>query len=116
MIRLEIKISIPDSRKKEDFLKVLQENAKNSDSSLWQTNFDIIEGQRAALQAVLGTEGLPYFEYQKILIITCDFATKKQAHKVYNLFKKMAISWEMEINGLVGKRIFSDLLDIDLEE
>jgi len=97
-------------------MKLFLESAKDTDSTLWQTGFDVIEAERASLQAVLGTEGFPYLEGQKILIITCDFATKKQAHKIFNVFKKMAISWEMEINGLVGKRIYSDLLDIDLEE
>lgn len=116
MIRIEIKVVIPINRTKDDFFKTILESSKDKDSSLWQTNLDIAEIERISLQAAAGPDNTPFLDNQKVLVISADFATKRQAQRVYELFKKMAISWEIEITGLVGKRIFSDLLDLDLEE
>ena len=113
MIRLEVKVVIPEQRKKEEFLKLLLDSAASDDIFLWQTHFDIAESERASLEAVLGHGGFPFLEGSKLLILTCDFATRKQAGKACEFFKSLAISWDLEISEFTGKRIYSDLLDID---
>ncbi|NUM34233.1 MAG: hypothetical protein HUU50_06800 [Candidatus Brocadiae bacterium] len=114
MIRLEIKVIVPDNKKREDFLKLLLDTANaDPDSFFWQTPFDIVDTERATLEAVLGQEGFPFLEGTKLLTITCDFASKKQAKKAYTFFKGLSLSWEMEINGFTGRRLYSDLLDVN---
>lgn len=54
MIRLEVKVEIPDNRKKEDFLKLLLHSGQDNDVFLWQNSFDIKEMERATFEAVLG--------------------------------------------------------------
>ena len=113
MIRLEIKVIIPDNKKKEDFLKLLLDTAAtSSDPCFWQISLDICEIQRATLEAVLGSKGFPFLEGSKVLLITCDFDSTKQAKKAYVFFKNLALSWEIEINGFVGNRVFSDILEL----
>lgn len=113
MIRLEIKVVIPDNRKREDFLKLLLDSAAaDPDSFFWRTPFDITDVERATLEAVLGAEGFPFLHGNKLLQITCDFASKQQARKAYNFFKGLAISWELEISGFTGRRIYNDLFDV----
>ena len=114
MIRLEVKVVIPDHRKREEFLKLLLDSAADDIYSVfWQTPIDMMEMDRGALEAVLGTEGFPFMKGCKLLIMVCDFANKKHADAAVEFFKSLAISWEIEINEFTGKRLYSDLLDVD---
>jgi hypothetical protein len=112
-IRLEVKVVIPDNRKKEDFLKLLLDSAKEDDSLFWQTDFDVAETERASIEAVLGKRGFPFLQGNKLLTLTCDFASKKQEQKAYNFFRSLAVSWDLEINEFTGTRMYSEILDLD---
>lgn len=112
MIRLEIKVEIPDHRKKEEFLKSLLDIAsEDSNSFFWQNHFDVIDGDRASLEAVLGKDGFPFLQGDKLLILTCDFATEKQLQKAYSFFKRLALSWHIEMTKIPGERLYGDLFD-----
>lgn len=112
MIRLEIKVVIPDNRKRQDFLKLLLDTAAaDPESFFWQTPFDIVDMERATLSAVLGVEGFPFLEGTKLIKMTCDFANKKNARKAFHFFKSLSLSWEMEISGFTGRRLYNDILD-----
>ena len=73
----------------------------------------LFRSERASLEAVLGKGGFPFLAGSKLLLIACDFANKKHAQQVYKFFKALAISWDLEINEFIGKRIYNDLRDED---
>ena len=86
---------------------------KNSDTFFWQHHFDLIDAQRASIDAVLGKEGFPFLDGNKLLILTCDFATRNQSQKFCTFFQDLAINWDIEINEFSGKRIYGEFLDTE---
>ena len=113
MIRLEVKVLIPDDKTRKDFLKLFLDSASaDKNSFFWQIPFDIVDGERATLEAVLGAKGFPFLQGTKMMQITCDLLNKNQAKKAFDFFKSLAINWEIEINCLVGKRMYNDILDL----
>lgn len=118
VIRIEVKIIIPERQTKKEFLQVfLDRIAEDADSFFWQTHFDIVEGQRVSLEAVLGKEGFPFLDGSELLIFVFDLVNRSQAQKVCAFFRSLAVTCDIEINQFGGTRIYGELIDLeDLEE
>lgn len=114
MIRIEVKIIIPDHYSKKEFLQVfLDRIAEDVDSFFWQTHFDILEGERASLEAVLGQEGFPFLDGNHLLVFHFDLVNQKQCERVCSFFRSLAVACDIEINQFRVSRIYGELLDID---
>ena len=115
MIRLEIKVVIPDDQEAEEFLRLLLRTASETDY-FWQTHFDLFEGQRMSIEAVLGEKGFSFLDANKVLVLTCDIADSKQLPSVTKFFEKFTKSWEIEITKFPGERILGEKLELDIFE
>lgn len=114
MIRIEVKVIIPDDYSKEKFFKVfLARVAEDADSFFWQIHYDVLEGERVSLEAVLGPEGFPFLEGKKLLVFRFDLAKAKHADRIRSFFRSLAVSCDIEIDEFRGERIYGDVLDLD---
>ena len=117
MIRVEVKVVIPDDKTREDFLKYLLDNASEDahdmNSFFWLAYFDIAEVQRASLEAVLGQAGFPFLDGTKLLVLTCDFASEKMAQRSCDFFQNLGVAWDIEINKIYGTRVYKDIVEFD---
>lgn len=113
VFRVELKVPVPDNRDKDDFFKLLLKTAaEGNDSFLWEVDLDIVEANRASVEAVLGEQGFAFMEGTTLLVITCDFAKKEQAVEACRFFQRLtASSWDVEITWFSGERACGEILN-----